>query len=63
MKKLSRNEMKNVNGGANDFEISNDVDGGTVECTTQCIYHQAGCSGVDHKACSTGSGAFDWKCC
>lgn len=62
MKKLERKEMKNLKGG-----VSSTVDpgdGGPVPCISACgVYHQAGCAGVDHDACSTGSGAFAWRCC
>lgn len=52
--KLSRTEMKNIMAGS----------GGNSECITHCTYYQAGCSASkDYKACSTGSGIYDWKCC
>jgi len=49
--KLSRTEMKNIMAGS-----------GSAACTTECTLNQAGCNST-RKACSTGSGIYDWKCC
>lgn len=50
MKKLSRNEMKNVKGGS-----------APVGCTSECNRPQALCGSLC--GCSTGEGAYNWKCC
>ncbi len=51
--KLSRAEMKNIMAGS----------GGAVDCTGECNLSQAACEKTNFKACSTGSGIYDWKCC
>lgn len=50
--KLSRTEMKNIMAGS-----------GSAECSGPCNLSQALCTGTNYKACSLGSGVYDWKCC
>lgn len=59
MKRLSREEMKNLAGGTKD---SIDPADGNNECISECVYIQALC-GANNFACSTGPGAYSWKCC
>lgn len=63
MKKLSRNEMKNLNGGNSTEET---IDDGNAGCAPEtCTLNQAACVFAGHsgKACSTGTGSYNWKCC
>lgn len=61
MKKLERNQLKNVSGGMNEEDAVEETSGA---CITACgSHHQAACKLNSHKACSTGSGPYAWKCC
>ncbi len=60
MKVLSRNEMKNLKGGA----LAEDGGANCIASHADCPLSQAACGSRNaYKACSTGTGSFAWKCC